>query len=397
MADQGGEWTSPSGDGPERQEPPRYGERIPGWRAPQPPPTPLGAPDGAEPTSATPTGYVPPPKPGLIPLHPLSFGQVLGAAFAMIRYNPRASIAPALLVSLVQNVMVLAVTYGIGFATIDRVNRATTDADRTSIALGGVATGAVSFVAVLVVSVVVSALLQGMLTRVVSAGTVGVRPTAGEALRSAATRFRPLVTFALLLGVGQLVLVVVFGAIVAGLVVAGMNLADRNGVGVGIAVLIAIPIGLAIAVVYGFFAVKFTMAPSVIVLEGRGVVAAIRRSWRLTRGAFWRTFGLLAVVTVMVSFAAQLVSTPFSLIGGAVGGLLFPNSGGSFADSLPSLLISTLPALIVAVIVSGIGQIAQVSAVVLVYLDRRMRVEGLDLDLQRFVEQGGDDPFERAE
>ena len=60
------------------------------------------------------------------------------------------------------------------------------------------------------------------------------------------------------------------------------------------------------------------------------------------------------------------------------------------------LFVSTLPALIVAVIVSGIGQIAQVSAIVLIYLDRRMRTEGLDLDLQRFVEQGGDDPFERA-
>ena len=31
------------------------------------------------------------------------------------------------------------------------------------------------------------------------------------------------------------------------------------------------------------------------------------------------------------------------------------------------------------------------------YLDRRIRSEGLDLELQRFVEQGGRDPFEPVE
>ena len=59
------------------------------------------------------------------------------------------------------------------------------------------------------------------------------------------------------------------------------------------------------------------------------------------------------------------------------------------------VLVSTIPALLVTAIVSGIGQIAQVGALVLVYIDRRMRAEGLDIELQRFVEQGGDDPFER--
>lgn len=340
-----------------------------------------------------PTSYAAPPRPGLIPLHPLSFGQLLGAAFAMIRYNPRASVAPAIIVSLVENVLVLALTYGIALSAVDRVSRAATDADRDAIIAGTVGIGVVSALAVLIVSVIGGALLQGMLTRVVADGALGRRSTAGEALRAAGRRLGPLVGFALLVGVVQFVLILVCAGIVVGVIAAAGGFDSQSGI--VIAVLLAIPVAIVLVVAYGFVTVKLAMAPSAILLEKKGVFASIRRSWRLTRGAFWRTLGILALVTIMVSFAGQVVSLPFSIIGGALGGLLFPNAGSAVADQLPSLIVSSLPALIVAVIVTGIGQIAQVSAVVLVYVDRRMRLEGLDVELQRYVEQGGDDPFER--
>jgi hypothetical protein len=185
----------------------------------------------------------------------------------------------------------------------------------------------------------------------------------------------------------------VLAASVVGLVVAFSGVA--NDIGILLAVLIAIPIGLALLVVYGFFAVKFALAPSAIVLERTPVLASIRRSWTLTRRAFWRTFGLLALVTIMVSAAAQIVSLPFSILGSAIAGLLYPNSGGDVQSTLVTALVSSIPGVLVTVVVTGIGQIAQVGAIVLVYLDRRMRTEGLDLELRRFVEQGGDDPYER--
>jgi hypothetical protein len=137
MADQGADWTSPGG-GPRRDaDPPRYGERIPGWTPPVEQPAPV-----------VPQAYTPPPKPGLVPLHPLSFGQLLGGAFQVIRYNPRATVAPALIISFLQNLLVLGLTYGIGLATFDRIERATNDADRAAIALGGAATGGAAALAV---------------------------------------------------------------------------------------------------------------------------------------------------------------------------------------------------------------------------------------------------------
>ncbi|GAA2749522.1 hypothetical protein [Amnibacterium kyonggiense] len=385
MADQGGDWTSPGG-GPGRDaDPPRYGERIPGY-TPPPAPAPV-----------VPRAYTPPPKPGLIPLHPLSFGQILGGAFQVIRYNPRATVGPALIISLVQNALTVAVTYGIGIATVDRIQRAATDADRQTIAIGAAGIGGASLLAVLVVSVVATALLQGLITRVVAEGALGKRPTMGEALRGAGRRFWPLVGFAVVIGVIQLVLVLALAASVTALIVAFSGVA--NNIGIVYAILLALPIGVALLVVYFFFYIKFALTPSIIVLEGRPVFAAIGRSWGITRKAFWRTFGVVALVSLLVGAAAQIVSIPFSVIGGALAGVLAPNAGSDIQGQLVTSLVASAPALVVTVIVAGVGQIAQVSALVLVYLDRRMRTEGLDLELRRQVEQGGfdgRDPFERV-
>ena len=255
MADQGDDWTSPGG-GPRRDpEPPRYGERIPGFTPAPQVPVPLA-----------PQAYTPPPKPGLDPPPPA----VLRAAARRrrsrsIRYNPRATIAPALIISLVQNVLVVGLTYGIGLFTVDRVERAANDADRAAIAAGGIATGGAAFLAVIVVTVVATALLQGLITRVVADGALGRRPAMGEALRAAGRRFWPLVGFSALLAVIQLVLVLVLAAAVTALIVAFSGVA--NNIGILYAVLIAIPVALALVVVYFFFYIKFALTPSMIVLE----------------------------------------------------------------------------------------------------------------------------------
>ena len=238
-------------------------------------------------------------------------------------------------------------------------------------------------------SVFGGALLQGMIVTVVARGAVGERPTAGQAFRDALHRVWPLVGFALLLSALQLVAIVVLALVVVGIALTGTA-------GVVVAVIVGVLGGLGFLVAYGFFAVKLVTVPSTIVLERRGVFSSIGRSWVLMRGAFWRSFGLLLLVVVLVGVAAQIVSIPFSVIGGALGGLLVPNAGDDAQGTLSTLLITTIPSLVATSIVTGLGQIAQVASIVLVYLDRRMRREGLDLELQRFTEQDGPDPFERA-
>jgi hypothetical protein len=394
MADQGDEWASPSsGRDPDRdaraadREPPRYGERIPGWTPPAASGT---APAAARPVIPAGNGYTPPPKPGLIPLHPLSFGQLLGGAFSVLRWNPRATIVPTLLINVLQTVISLAVVGGIGFSAVDRISRAT-DASRGAIIAGTVAEGALGGLLVAAVTVFGTALLQGMVVLVVARGAVGQRPRAGEVLGQALKSLWPLIGFAVLVGGVEIVAVLVLVLLVLGVATAG-------AIGVLLAVLIGLLGGLAYVIGAGFLLVKLATVPSAIVLEQLGIRGAVARSWTLLRGAFWPTLGLFLLVLVMVYAATQLVSVPFSILGGALGGLLYPNGGSGSSTDLatvgPMLFVTTLPATIVSAIVAGIGQVAQVSAFALVYLDRRMRREGLDLELRRFVEQGGDDPLQ---
>lgn len=382
MADSDDGWASPSGAGPRQPaygpQPPRYGERVPGWTPPAPQQTP----------PAAPTGYVPPPRRGLIPLHPLSFGQLLGSSFAVIRWNPRASVVPALIVSILQTALTLALFTFIGISAFDRISRAS-QADQGAIIAGSVLEAVLGGLLVFAITVFASSLLQGMLVSVVADGALGKRPTFGQVLRAAGRRIWPLAAVAALFAALQLVAI----GLLAGLAVALLAIGNTAGIVGG--VVTAILGSLGYLVLYAWLFVKLATVPSVIVLEGLGPFRAIARSWKLLRGSFWRTFGLLALVIVMVSAASQLVSLPFSLIGGALGGVLFPNGTSSDDPSavlLPTV-IASLPASVVAAVIAGIGQVAQISAVVLVYLDTRMRREGLDLDLQRSVEEGTAAPY----
>jgi hypothetical protein len=134
---------------------------------------------------------------------------------------------------------------------------------------------------------------------------------------------------------------------------------------------------------------KVAMVPSAIVLERLPLAGAVARSWRLTTGYFWRTFGIIALVWAIVYAITQTVSIPFGIIGGLLGGVIAPTSASS-ADPMTQLLVTQLSVNVVASIVTGIvGAIASViqnAAIALLYIDLRMRKEGLDLELVRFVE-----------
>ena len=75
-----------------------------------PPPPPLGAP-----------GWTPPPRPGLIPLRPLTLGTLLGAAFQVLRRNPRPTFGFALIVTGAVSILTLLT---VGLVTVFAVSRA---------------------------------------------------------------------------------------------------------------------------------------------------------------------------------------------------------------------------------------------------------------------------------
>lgn len=340
---------------------PQYG--APQYGAPQ-----YGAPGGA--------GWTPPPKPGLIPLRPIGFGTLLGAPFQTLRRNPAATFGSALLVQLVVLVVSLAVTVPMGIWTVTRIENAA-PADVDAVASGSVGVFLVSLLVPIAVGIVGTAFLQGVIVNEVASGTLGEKLRFGEIWRRTARRVWPLagwsaiVTVLVLLLVAAAVAVVVLGAL-------------TSPVALAIAIVVILFGGLGLAVLFSWLGVKLSIVPSVIVIEGAGIRAAMGRSWRLTNGAFWRTFGVLLLVQAIVYMASQIVSFPLAFGGSMATTLIDPTGTGS--GTWIYLGVNVL-IIVVSIVLGAVTAVVQSALLGLIYLDRRMRTEGLDLELRRHVER----------
>jgi membrane-anchored glycerophosphoryl diester phosphodiesterase (GDPDase) len=148
-------------------------------------------------------------------------------------------------------------------------------------------------------------------------------------------------------------------------------------------VVVALVLVLGLAVLWAWLGTKLALVPSVIVLERAGVVQSVRRSWRLTEGYFWRTFGIILLVGVIVGTAAQVVVQPVSIAGTVLAAIIDPTGSGA---ALTITVVTTVVTMALSILVGAITSVVQAAVIAVVYIDLRMRTEGLDLELERHVE-----------
>ncbi|SMG12015.1 hypothetical protein [Agreia pratensis] len=344
-------------------------------------PPPAGYPQMPPPS---PGAWAPPPRPGLLPLRPLSFGTLLGAPFQVLRRNPGATFGSALITQLTSTIVTVFVIGGVGILAFGRIDSALPE-DRDAVTAGAWATLILASLIPIALSILSSALLQGVLVVEVARGTLGEKNRMGVLWKAAGRRLWPLVAwFAVLLGL----IVIAVGAVVGLAVLIGVvGSAAIGDAAIGIAIGIGVLGALTLIAAGIWLGTKTALVPSIIVLERRGMISSIRRSWGLTNGSFWKTFGVLALISVILSVASQIITTPVSFIGGLVASFLFPT--GASADSASSIAVFVAVyavTLIVTLILGSVTAVVQSSAVAVVYIDLRMRREGLDLDLMRYVE-----------
>ena len=372
-------------------------------------PTPWQSPAGSDPMDAGPSvfpppatgpyaasapgmapGWTPPPKPGLIPLRPLTLGTVLSASFQVLRRNPRPTFGFSLLVT---GVVLLVGLGTLGFVLVWASSRiANADqADAQTLTAGSVAIGLLGVLLLGALSLVGSALLQGVISLEVARGTVGEKLRLAGLVRAARGRIGVLIGWsAALSGVILLVILVLFGVTLLFATIGGVA-----GAVVGILFgLVAFAGALVLAAWVG---TRVSLVPSVLMLERLPLRGAIVRSWSLTRGYFWRTFGILLLVLVIVQIVSSIISTPINILASFGSTLINPN-GDDQALIVGFIVVSTLT-VIVTLLFSAIAAVIQSATPALLYIDLRMRKEGLDLELARFVEarQVGDasvpDPY----
>ncbi|ONH32232.1 hypothetical protein BL253_05680 [Pseudofrankia asymbiotica] len=274
----------------------------------------------------------------MVPLRPLSVSEILDGAFVTMRTNPGATLG-------------LTLVTGAVFETVGAiVTLAAQDASFAFYALLQVVLRGLDFMLVI--------LLAGVLAVVVAEASLGPGPAGrsriglGAAVRRAVPRLPGLMRLALLL-----TLLMVLGLVTLG-------------------------------VVSVWLGVLFCFATPVYALEGGTVTGALRRSRYLIRGAWWRTFGILLLAGVIAGTLVLVVSVPVALFTPTPSSLTEssgrPSTTGLVVQALGSLLIVT----IVTPVLAGV--------IAILYIDRRIRREALDVTLARAAATGATDAVAAA-
>jgi hypothetical protein len=207
------------------------------------------------------------------------------------------------------------------------------------------------------VAVVLNSLLAGLLIVVLSQAVLGRRMNARHAWQAVAPRAPGLIGLTLL--VALMILVVLLVPMLLALVAGATGSGEAIGLG---AVLIVVAVAATV-----YLSVLWTLAPAAYVLEPIGVQAALSRSARLLRGSWWRTFGILLL-------SGLLVAIPAAVVMGLLGAL----------GERPAGIGTSVRAAIAYVLVGAFATPFGVGIVGLLYVDRRIRRERLDLELARY-------------
>lgn len=321
--------------------------------------------------------WTPAPRPGIIPLHPLSFGTILGRSFAALRQNPRVLLGFALLVQMVSYIVVLAAVGGVAIAAFSRLQTVTPGSDDYNALLAG--SVAITAIVGLVLGFAAGALtviVQGVVVTEVTHAAVAEKLS----LRAIWRQVRPaawrLIGYTLLLTLAALLIIAVVTAAIVAIGLAALPVAIGLTI---LVVLAAIPLSL-------WLNVKLLLVPAAIILEEASIRQALARSWTLVRGRFWPALGIVVVIQLAFGILAQVVNVPFSLLGSALSAIVAP-TGSSGPTNLIGLIVTTLLAEVVVLLIQSVALVVQATAVTLIYIDCRMRREGLDLDLIAYVEQ----------
>lgn len=347
---------------------------------PFPPP---GAPAPAQPAGSAPPPPWPPVapgapvapgmlgaahKPGAFPLRPLGLGNIYDGAFRIIRFNPKATVGAAVMVTaaamLVPIVITLVSTFTVGLA-LDTGGEIDPEASTAEIV--GLLASYGSLLLAMVASQVGVILVTGMIAHVTRAAAVGRRLTLRQAWDATHGKRWRLIGLALLLGTIFTALLVLY--LLASVVV----VVAANDFVLVMVLWFVLSIPALVAVLLWLWIRLYYLPVPALMLEPIGVFAALGRGWRLTSRQFWRTLGIALLTSLIASFAGGLLSTPVSL-GGQLGALAAPE----YAALL--LILTQAFALVIqnAFVAPFVATVTSVQ-----YVDLRMRKEAFDVELMR--------------
>ncbi|MFG2213267.1 glycerophosphoryl diester phosphodiesterase membrane domain-containing protein [Streptomyces sp. NPDC048685] len=343
-----GQWSRPGtpGSGPGAPPPTGWGggPQGPGW--------------GRAPFAA---------KPGVIPLRPLGVGEILDGAVSTMRAHWRTVLGITLAVSVVAQIASILVERFL-LPEPPRIDPNATGSEALRQATDSAQSAMFSGLPSLLITMIATLITTSVLTVVISRSVLGRPVTLSDAWAEARPRLPQLLGLTLLLAV-------ISAAVLAVGLLPGMLIGSTAGAGLALLGFMA-----AICVVI-WLMVRFCLASPALMLERQSITTSMRRSAKLVRGAWWRTFGILALTGLLTLVVVVIVTIPFGFIamivdGDGIGSAL---TDGSTSFGWPFLIVSGIGE----VIISTITYPFSAGVMALLYIDQRIRREALDLELAR--------------
>jgi hypothetical protein len=171
----------------------------------------------------------------------------------------------------------------------------------------------------------------------------------GEALRMGVRRFPPLFLASLLIGLAFFAIAFVVILIFAGAAMQGAAPPDPRNLppSFGLVILLLIALGLALWI-------RFMMVTPVATAEPVGPIAALRRSWALTRGHYWRLLGAFLLLLLVALIAIFALSATIGIVLVLLAGPPEPGNATWTVAALISVLLQTLLTVVLAVLVARV-------------------------------------------
>ncbi|MER5555790.1 glycerophosphoryl diester phosphodiesterase membrane domain-containing protein [Streptomyces sp. NPDC002793] len=345
-----GQWSPPSAPGSGPGAPPP----TPGWGG-----MPQGSGWGRPPTAA---------KPGVIPLRPLGVGEILDGAVSTMRTHWRTVLGISLTVSVIAEIVIILLHRYVLPQQVS-IDPNATGAEALRQATDSAQSQLISTAPDTLIALIATLITTSVLTMVISRSVLGRGVTLSEAWSEARPRLLPLLGLTLLLSLLSLAIMVVgllpglaLGGGAAGVTLTFLGLIASSGVVL-------------------WLMIRFTLAAPALMLERQSVLTSLRRSAKLVRGNWWRTFGILALTYLLVIILTFIIAIPFGIIAVSVdsNGLSEFLNSSSTDFGWPFLIVTGIGD----VIISTLAYPFTAGVMALLYVDQRIRREALDLDLAR--------------
>ncbi|GAA4474308.1 hypothetical protein GCM10023190_07980 [Enteractinococcus fodinae] len=363
--------------GPPNPPPEHQGPQQPGsysWSSQDAQPSPYPNYGGQAP-------YVAASQPGTLPLRPLTLGDYFASMFTTIRKSPGLFFGAALIFGSIAAILAATGEFFLlrSFGTAMFDPSAAFDQIFSGLGLG--------FFGAMMLSQLVMLLGQtlnwGMYSAMVARGAIGMKTSLGQGFRLLRGQWGRLIgLIALLIAAVVVVWLVVALLVFLVIAVAFAGGEPQSGAGVAatvISVLVAVFAPLVVAL---FLVIRWYLVIPTMIIEDVSIFAALRRSWRLTRGHFWRTLGIVLLFALILGIVSAIITSPLSFISGFI-----VASAGTEAELFGSVMVVNLLINAIATLITFIVTNMAVLISIFFYFDYRFRKEGLSLHFQQLASQ----------